>query len=57
MNRMLDSRIETVIITPAQETSNKTASLVKEVAIQRGDDSQYVHKAVEEELANIGAKL
>jgi pantetheine-phosphate adenylyltransferase len=57
MNRRLDSRIETVFMTPAEETSFISASLVKEVALHGGDVSQFVHKAVVDELANIGAKL
>ena len=57
MNRRLDSRIETVFMTPAEETSFISASLVKEVALHGGDVSQFVHKAVVEELALIGAKL
>ena len=57
MNRRLDSRIETVFMTPAEETSFISASLVKEVALHGGDVSQFVHKAVVEELANISARL
>jgi pantetheine-phosphate adenylyltransferase len=57
MNRRLDSSIETVFMTPAEETSFISASLVKEVALHGGDVSQFVHKAVVEELASIGAKL
>jgi pantetheine-phosphate adenylyltransferase len=57
MNRRLESRIETVFMTPAEETSFISASLVKEVALHGGDVSQFVHKAVVEELASIGTKL
>jgi len=57
MNRRLDNRIETVFMTPAEETSFISASLVKEVALHGGDVSQFVHKAVVEELANISARL
>ncbi len=57
MNRRLDSRIETVFMTPAEETSFISASLVKEVALHGGDVSPFVHKAVVEELASIGTKL
>lgn len=57
MNRRLDSSIETVFMTPAEETSFISASLVKEVALHGGDVSQFVHKAVVEELATIGAKI
>ncbi|MGD8934388.1 MAG: pantetheine-phosphate adenylyltransferase, partial [Gammaproteobacteria bacterium] len=52
MNRRLDNTIETVFMTPAEETSFISASLVKEIAQHGGDVSQFVHKAVVEELAN-----
>jgi len=57
MNRRLDSSIETVFMTPAEETSFISASLVKEVALHGGDVSQFVHKAVVEELAIISDRL
>ncbi|MGD2053973.1 MAG: pantetheine-phosphate adenylyltransferase [Gammaproteobacteria bacterium] len=57
MNRRLDNTIETVFMTPAEETSFISASLVKEIALHGGDVSQFVHKAVVEELANIGDKI
>jgi pantetheine-phosphate adenylyltransferase len=44
-------------MTPAEETSFISASLVKEVALHGGDVSQFVHKAVVEELATICAKI
>lgn len=55
MNRRLDNRIETVFMTPSEETSFISASLVKEVALHGGDVSQFVHKIVVEELANVSA--
>jgi pantetheine-phosphate adenylyltransferase len=57
MNRRLDSTIETVFMTPAEETSFISASLVKEIALHGGDVSQFVHQAVVEELANIDSKI
>lgn len=57
MNRRLDNTIETVFMTPSEETSFISASLVKEIALHGGDVSEFVHKAVVEELANIGGKL
>lgn len=53
MNRRLDSSIETVFLTPAEETSFISASLVKEVALHGGDVSQFVHKTIADELRNI----
>ena len=57
MNRRLDNRIETVFMTPSEETSFISASLVKEIALHGGDVSEFVHKAVVEELASISGKL
>lgn len=57
MNRRLDNEIETVFLTPAEETSFISASLVKEVALHGGDVSQFVHKIVVDELRSVVAKL
>ena len=57
MNRRLDNSIETVFLTPAEETSFISASLVKEVALHGGDVSQFVHEVVVEELAEVVDKL
>jgi pantetheine-phosphate adenylyltransferase len=57
MNRRLDNTIETVFLTPAEETSFISASLVKEVALHGGDVSQFVHKMVVDELKEIVDKL
>ncbi len=57
MNRRLDNTIETVFMTPSEETSFISASLVKEIALHGGNVSEFVHKAVVEELAKIGGKL
>lgn len=57
MNRRLDNAIETVFLTPAEETSFISASLVKEVALHGGDVSQFVHEIVVDELRSVVAKL
>jgi len=57
MNRRLDNRIETVFMTPSEETSFISASLVKEIALHGGDVSDFVHKAVVEELTRIGDNI
>ncbi|MBT8126413.1 MAG: pantetheine-phosphate adenylyltransferase [Gammaproteobacteria bacterium] len=57
MNRRLDNTIETVFMTPSEETGFISASLVKEIALHGGDVSDFVHKAVVEELVRIGSKL
>ena len=57
MNRRLDSKIETVFMTPSEETSFISASLVREIALHGGDVSQFVHKTVVEELAKFDGKI
>lgn len=57
MNRRLDSSIETVFMTPSEETGFISASLVKEIALHGGDVSRFVHKAVVEELAKVGGTI
>lgn len=57
MNRRLDNTIETVFLTPAEETSFISASLVKEVALYGGDVSQFVHAVVVDELNIIVDKI
>lgn len=57
MNRRLDNRIETVFMTPSEETSFISASLVKEIALHGGDVSDFVHKAVVDELKRIGDNI
>lgn len=55
MNRRLDNTIETVFMTPAEETSFISASLVREIALHGGDVSQFVHRAVVDALARVSA--
>lgn len=57
MNRRLDNSIETVFLTPAEETSFISASLVKEVALHGGDVSQFVHTIVVDELNAVMDKI
>jgi len=57
MNRRLDDSVETVFLTPAEETSFISASLVKEVALHGGDVSQFVHEIVVDELKLIVDKI
>jgi pantetheine-phosphate adenylyltransferase len=56
MNRRLDHDIETVFMTPAEETGFISASLVKEIALHGGDVSQFVHRVVVNELNKAIAK-
>lgn len=46
MNRKLDSEIETVFLTPSENHTFVSASLVKEIARYGGDVSPFVHKDV-----------
>ncbi|WP_286234285.1 pantetheine-phosphate adenylyltransferase [Thalassotalea sediminis] len=50
MNRRLSPELESIFLTPAEENSFISSSLVKEVAIHQGDVSDFVHPAVKEAL-------
>ncbi|WP_298774996.1 pantetheine-phosphate adenylyltransferase [uncultured Shewanella sp.] len=43
MNRRLSPELESVFLTPAEENSFISSTLVKEVALHGGDVSQFVH--------------
>lgn len=51
MNRRLMPELESVFLTPAEENSFISSTLVKEVAIHGGDISQFVPSAVAEAIA------
>ncbi|MGS0674127.1 pantetheine-phosphate adenylyltransferase [Shewanella sp. 30m-9] len=46
MNRRLSPDLESVFLTPSEENSFISSSLVKEVALHGGDVSQFVHAEV-----------
>ena len=50
MNRRLSPDLESVFLTPAEENSFISSTLVKEVALHKGDVSQFVHPVVKEAL-------
>jgi pantetheine-phosphate adenylyltransferase len=50
MNRRLSPNLESVFLTPAEENSFISSTLVKEVAIHNGDVSQFVHPVVKNAL-------
>ncbi|WKE65811.1 pantetheine-phosphate adenylyltransferase [Gallaecimonas kandeliae] len=50
MNRRLKPDLESVFLTPAEENSFISSTLVKEVAIHSGDVSQFVHPEVAQAL-------
>ena len=52
MNKHLDKNIETFFVTPSEEFSNISSSLVKEILMLGGDISSFVPKNVEKILLN-----
>ena len=46
MNRRLDANIETMFLTPSENHTFLSASLVKEIAKLQGDVSQFLHPSV-----------
>lgn len=52
MNRHLDEKIETLFLTPAEQYSYISSSLVREIASLGGDISPFVHEDVATALNN-----
>ncbi|MCK4865859.1 MAG: pantetheine-phosphate adenylyltransferase [Gammaproteobacteria bacterium] len=52
MNRHLDEKIETLFLTPAEQYSYISSSLVREIASLGGDVSPFVHEKVVTALNN-----
>jgi pantetheine-phosphate adenylyltransferase len=57
MNRHLEDTLETVFMTPSEETSFISASLVKEIALHGGDVSKFVHSDVVDALNIMKSKI
>jgi pantetheine-phosphate adenylyltransferase len=53
MNRHLGPEVETIFMTPAEQFTFISSSLVREIAVLGGDVSQFVHPAVEAELRKL----
>ena len=53
MNRHLGPEVETIFMTPAEQFTFISSSLVREIAILGGDVSQFVHPAVQSELKKL----
>ncbi len=53
MNRRLENEIETLFLTPSEQNSFLSSSLVKEVALHGGDVHEFVHPVVVAELKSI----
>ncbi len=52
MNRHLDPTLESIFLTPAEQFSFISSSIVREVALFGGDISTFVHPQVEQALQN-----
>ncbi|WP_340679491.1 pantetheine-phosphate adenylyltransferase [Paraglaciecola sp.] len=50
MNRRLNPNLESVFLTPSEENSFISSTLVKEVALHRGKVEQFCHPCVQEAL-------
>ncbi|MFW8592140.1 pantetheine-phosphate adenylyltransferase [Glaciecola sp. 2405UD65-10] len=50
MNRRLNPELESVFLTPSEENSFISSTLVKEVALHKGDVSQFCHPLVNDAL-------
>ncbi len=46
MNRRLNKKLETIFLTPSEDNTFISSSLVKEIALLKGDVSQFVDTAV-----------
>ena len=57
MNRHLETSMETVFMTPSEETSFFSASLVKEIALHGGDVSHFVHERIVDALDSVKNKI
>jgi pantetheine-phosphate adenylyltransferase len=53
MNRRVAPQMETIFLTPAEQYSFISASLVREIALLKGDVSQFVHPVVVAALAKL----
>ena len=53
MNRHLAANVETLFLTPAEQFSFISSSLVREVALHGGDVREFVHPLVAKELATM----
>lgn len=53
MNRRLENKIETLFLTPSEQNSFLSSSLVKEIALHGGDVREFVHPIVVAELQRI----
>ncbi|MEH6625517.1 MAG: pantetheine-phosphate adenylyltransferase [Motiliproteus sp.] len=52
MNRALSPNIESVFLTPSEQYSFVSSTLIREIALLRGDVGKFVHPAVRAALAD-----
>ncbi|HJL53949.1 MAG TPA: phosphopantetheine adenylyltransferase, partial [Arenicellales bacterium] len=52
MNRRLDPTVETMFLTPSENYTFLSASMVKEIASLGGDVSQFLHPQINKRLAD-----
>jgi pantetheine-phosphate adenylyltransferase len=57
MNRHLADTLETVFMTPSEETSFISASLVKEIALHGGNVTPFVHYSIVDALESMKLKM
>ena len=50
MNRLLEPNIESVFMSPGEEYSFLSSSIIKDIAIHGGDLKKFVHANVEKAL-------
>jgi len=57
MNRRLSPDLESVFLTPSEGNSFISSTLVKELALHKGDVSQFVHPIVQDALQELPSKM
>jgi pantetheine-phosphate adenylyltransferase len=56
MNRAIDSSIETIFLTPSENLTYVSSTLIREIAMLGGEIADFVPENVEKALRNINAK-
>ena len=57
MNRRLSPDLESVFLTPSEGNSFISSTLVKELALHKGDVSQFVHPIVQDALKDLSSTI
>jgi pantetheine-phosphate adenylyltransferase len=53
MNRALSPKMESLFLTPAEQYSFISSTLIREIALLKGDVSKFVHPLVQDELSKV----